>query len=66
MSRAKHARSKKLLTDVFLNVPYDSRFERLYLAYIAGISAFGLIPHASVFRDISCVASKSADRVMAT
>jgi hypothetical protein len=29
---------------VFLNIPYDSAFENLYLAYIAGLSAFGLIP----------------------
>lgn len=35
-------------TDVFLNIPYDRKFERLYLAYIAGISAFGLIPRATL------------------
>lgn len=29
---------------VFLNIPYDSKFERLYLAYIAGIVVFGLKP----------------------
>jgi hypothetical protein len=33
---------------VFLNVPYDSAFENLYLAYIAGLSAFGLIPRATL------------------
>jgi hypothetical protein len=33
---------------VFLNVPYDSAFEKLYLAYIAGLSAFGLIPRATL------------------
>jgi hypothetical protein len=33
---------------VFLNIPYDSRFESLYLAYIAGLSAFGLIPRATL------------------
>ena len=32
----------------FLNIPYDSAFENLYLAYIAGLSAFGLIPRATV------------------
>jgi hypothetical protein len=32
----------------FLNVPYDRRYERLYLAFIAGLSAFGLTPHATV------------------
>jgi hypothetical protein len=29
---------------VFLNLPYDSKFEPLFLAYIAGVSAFGLLP----------------------
>ena len=33
---------------VFLNVPYDIGFENLYLAYIAGLSAFGLIPRATL------------------
>lgn len=33
---------------VFLNVPYDNAFENLYLAYIAGLSAFGLIPRATL------------------
>ena len=33
---------------VFLNLPYDRRFERLFLAYIAGISAFGMLPHATL------------------
>jgi hypothetical protein len=29
---------------VFLNLPYDRRFKSLYLAYIAGVSAFGMTP----------------------
>ena len=33
---------------VFLNIPYDAAFERLYIAYIVGIRAFGLIPHATL------------------
>jgi len=33
---------------VFLNIPYDGGFKRLYLAYIAGLSAFGLIPRATL------------------
>jgi hypothetical protein len=33
---------------VFLNIPYDVKFENLYLAYIAGISALGLIPRATL------------------
>jgi hypothetical protein len=32
----------------FLNVPYDSHFVDLYLAYIAGITAFGLIPRTTL------------------
>jgi len=32
----------------FLNAPYDRRYERLYLAFIAGLSAFGLAPRATV------------------
>jgi hypothetical protein len=34
--------------NVFLNVPYDNRFENLYLAYIAGLTAFGLVPRATL------------------
>ena len=33
---------------VFLNVPHDSGFKRLYLAYIAGLSALGLTPRAAL------------------
>ncbi len=33
---------------VFLNIPYDRAFENLYLAYIAGLTAFGLIPRATL------------------
>ncbi len=32
----------------FLNVPYDERYEKLYLAFIAGLCGFGLIPRATV------------------
>lgn len=32
----------------FLNVPYDRRFENLYLAFIAGLSGFGLVPRATI------------------
>jgi hypothetical protein len=30
----------------FLNIPFDQPFESLYLAYIAGLSGFGLVPQA--------------------
>jgi len=29
---------------VFLNIPYDAKFTELYLAYIAGTAACGLVP----------------------
>ena len=35
-------------TDVFLNIPYDKQFENLFIAYICGISAFGLGPRATI------------------
>jgi hypothetical protein len=31
---AQHAEPKR----VFLNIPYDAKFERLYLAYIVGVN----------------------------
>jgi hypothetical protein len=33
---------------VFLNIPYDRRFSKLCLAYIAGITCFGLRPRATL------------------
>jgi len=33
---------------VFLNVPYDREFAPLFLAYICGISAFGMLPRATL------------------
>lgn len=33
---------------VFLNIPYDPSFERIFLAYIAAISAFGFTPRAAL------------------
>ncbi|MGC2111328.1 MAG: hypothetical protein WA655_17570 [Candidatus Korobacteraceae bacterium] len=33
---------------VFLNLPYDSTFQPLFLAYIAGVTAFGLTPRATL------------------
>jgi hypothetical protein len=32
----------------FINIPYDDRFQDLYLAFIAGLSAFGLDPRATL------------------
>jgi hypothetical protein len=39
---------RKHSADVFLNIPYDTPFESLCLAYICGISAFGLIPRTTL------------------
>ena len=36
------------LSGAFLNIPYDLAFQNLYLAYIAGITAFGLTPRATI------------------
>jgi hypothetical protein len=33
---------------VFLNIPYDDRFRRLYLPYIVGLSQLGLQPRATL------------------
>src|SRR5215471_19221924 len=32
----------------FLNVPYDNQYANLYLAFIAGLCAFGLRPRATL------------------
>jgi hypothetical protein len=32
----------------FINIPHDDRFQDLYLAFIAGLSAFGLDPRATL------------------
>ena len=32
----------------FLNIPYDDKFENLYLAYIVGLTAHGLVPRATL------------------
>jgi hypothetical protein len=33
---------------VFLNIPYDTRFEKLYLAYIVGLTILGFVPRATL------------------
>jgi hypothetical protein len=42
------AKLKKSRDEVFLNIPYDKEFDKLFLAYIAGISAFGMVPRATL------------------
>ena len=46
---------------VFLNIPYDAAFENLYLAYISGVSAFGLRPRAAL--EIA-TSSRRLDRIL--
>ena len=46
--RLKQQRSLLNAKTVFLNIPYDRKYEPLYLAFIAGLCGFGLIPHATV------------------
>jgi hypothetical protein len=53
MPRPKHAtrnvpKRRVNRGSVFLNVPYDDAFENLFLAYIAGLSAFGFAPRATL------------------
>jgi hypothetical protein len=40
--------SKKRIQSVFLNIPYDRRFEDLYLAYIIGLTQLGLKINATL------------------
>jgi hypothetical protein len=34
--------------DVFLNIPYDKKFQNLCVAHISGICAFGFVPRATL------------------
>ena len=49
-TRRNRKRSKPSVStgSVFLNIPYDKAFENLLLAYIAGLSAFGFVPLATL------------------
>lgn len=39
---------KKPRDEVFLNIPYDPQFDKLFLAYIAGIIAYGMVPRVTL------------------
>jgi len=41
-------RSRRPPAKIFLNIPYDKRFQNLCLAYISGITAFGFVPRATL------------------
>lgn len=47
-SRRSSSPSGVQAANVFLNVPYDREFTGLFLAYIAGLSALGLVPHTTL------------------
>jgi hypothetical protein len=55
------AKSQRPAAEVFLNIPYDQKFERLFLAFISGISAFGLVPRATLEITTS---SRRLDRIL--
>jgi len=46
--RLARRRSPLSANTAFLNVPYDSRYQNLYLAFIAGLCGFGLVPRATI------------------
>jgi hypothetical protein len=41
-------KSQSALVEVFLNVPYDKKFEKLFLAYICGTASLGLTPRTTL------------------
>jgi hypothetical protein len=45
---ARNVGGRGLLASVFLNVPFDEEFQPLFLAYIAGVTAFGTTPRAAI------------------
>jgi hypothetical protein len=47
-TRPKGVLVPKRPAEVFLNIPYDQKFDRLFRAYISGLSAFGLVPRATL------------------
>jgi hypothetical protein len=55
------ASSPKPADRVFLNIPYDEKFESLFLAFISGICAFGFVPRATL--EIA-TSSRRLDRIL--
>src|ERR1700694_758584 len=43
-----HGEKRSAKDAVFLNIPYDQQFSPLFLAYVVGIRAYGLIPRATL------------------
>jgi hypothetical protein len=46
--RQHHGEKRSAEDAVFLNIPYDEQFTPLFLAYVVGIRAYGLIPRATL------------------
>jgi len=46
--KRRHNGKRRGKNSVFLNIPYDEQFIRLFLAYVTAIRAFGLLPHATL------------------
>jgi len=46
--RLRSSRGTRIQPSAFLNVPYDEQYEPLYLAFIAGLCGFGLVPRATL------------------
>jgi len=46
--RSSSPRKTQTAVGAFLNIPYDPKYERLYIAYIAGLSACGLVPRSAL------------------
>lgn len=46
--RAVRKRQRRLPDAAFLNVPYDAKNEDVFLAFLAGLSGFALIPRATL------------------
>ena len=46
--RPRRGTARPARDNAFINLPYDRRYEAMYVAFIAGLSAFGLIPRATV------------------
>jgi len=44
----RRARRRRSRNTAFLNIPYDPKYRNLYLAFIAGLCGFGLIPRATL------------------
>jgi hypothetical protein len=42
------ARTKSPAPAAFINLPYAKRYEKVYLAFIAGVAGYGLVPTAAV------------------